>query len=135
MGVRQFGIRPPEGFRQTAEDVCCEDWNVIESMTEWRNFDGEHIQAVEQNLKHHKGSEHSHNIDLHAVIGPGGGAASLTVEPGAEKVARFKILNPGLFVCHCATSPTPKHISNGMYGMILLEPKEGLPPVDKEFYV
>jgi nitrite reductase (NO-forming) len=27
------------------------------------------------------------------------------------------------------------HIGNGMYGLILVEPKEGLPPVDKEYYV
>ncbi len=91
--------------------------------------------TIELHLKNHKGSENTHNIDLHAVTGPGGGATSLTVQPGEEKVARFKMLNPGLFVYHCATSPIPEHISNGMYGMILVEPKEGLPPVDKEFYV
>ena len=90
---------------------------------------------VEMRLSNHSSSTMPHNIDLHAVTGPGGGAeASLTV-PGHESVFTFTALNPGLFVYHCATSPVPMHIANGMYGLILVEPKDGLAPVDKEFYV
>jgi nitrite reductase (NO-forming) len=90
---------------------------------------------VEFHLKNSANSTMPHNIDLHAVTGPGGGAkASLTV-PGGESVFSFTAMNPGLFVYHCATSPVPMHMSNGMYGMILVEPKEGLPKVDREFYV
>jgi nitrite reductase (NO-forming) len=47
----------------------------------------------------------------------------------------FKALNPGLFVYHCATPMVAQHIANGMYGLILVEPEGGLPPVDREFYV
>jgi nitrite reductase (NO-forming) len=76
-----------------------------------------------------------HNIDLHAVTGPGGGAkASLTIA-GHESVFSFTALNPGLYVYHCATSPVPMHMANGMYGMILVEPKGGLPKVEREYYV
>ena len=90
---------------------------------------------VEFHLKNAANSAMPHNIDLHAVTGPGGGgAASLTV-PGQESVFSFTALNPGLYVYHCATSPVPMHIANGMYGMILVEPKAGLPKVDREFYV
>ena len=76
-----------------------------------------------------------HNIDLHGVTGPGGGAASSFTAPGHESQFTFKALNHGLFVYHCATAPVGMHIANGMYGMILVEPPEGLPPVDHEFYV
>ncbi|MDB4879398.1 MAG: nitrite reductase, copper-containing, partial [Gemmatimonadetes bacterium] len=90
---------------------------------------------VELRLKNAKHSTMPHNIDLHAVTGPGGGAhASLTM-PGHETVFTFSALNPGLYIYHCATSPVPMHIANGMYGMILVEPKAGLPKVDREFYV
>ena len=90
---------------------------------------------VEVRLSNHSSSTMPHNIDLHAVTGQGGGAeASLTV-PGHESVFTFTALNPGLYVYHCATSPVPMHIANGMYGLILVEPKEGMQPVDKEFYV
>jgi nitrite reductase (NO-forming) len=44
-------------------------------------------------------------------------------------------LNQGLYVYHCATAPVGMHVANGMYGLILVEPPEGLPPVDHEFYV
>ena len=90
---------------------------------------------VEFHLKNAASSAMPHNIDLHAVTGPGGGGkASLTL-PGGESVFSFTALNPGLFVYHCATSPVPMHMANGMYGMILVEPKAGLPKVDREFYV
>ena len=93
--------------------------------------------TVEVHLKNRKDSQESHNIDFHAVTGPGGGAAMLNTEPGQESKLRFKALNPGLFVYHCATaSPSiPEHISNGMYGVILVEPVGGLKKVDKEYYM
>jgi nitrite reductase (NO-forming) len=90
---------------------------------------------VELRLKNHHTSTVPHNIDLHAVTGPGGGAASSLTMPGGESVFTFAALNPGLYVYHCATSPVPMHIANGMYGMILVEPKAGLPKVDREYYV
>ncbi|WP_417444305.1 copper-containing nitrite reductase [Joostella sp.] len=86
-------------------------------------------------LKNHPDNKLPHNIDLHAVNGPGGGAESSFVAPGHEKTFSFKTLNPGLYVYHCATAPVGMHIANGMYGLILVEPEEGLPPVDKEYYI
>jgi nitrite reductase (NO-forming) len=56
-------------------------------------------------------------------------------KPGEETMFTAKVLNPGLYVYHCATPMVAEHIANGMYGMILVEPEEGLPPVDREFYV
>ncbi len=90
---------------------------------------------VQFHLKNHPDNKLPHNIDLHAVTGPGGGATSSLVAPGHEKVFNFKCLNPGLYVYHCATAPVGMHIANGMYGLILVEPEGGLPPVDKEYYI
>ncbi len=90
---------------------------------------------VEFHLKNHPSSKMPHNIDLHAVTGQGGGAAASFTSPGHESVFSFKALNPGLYVYHCATAPVGMHIANGMYGLILVEPKNGLPKVDKEYYV
>jgi len=91
--------------------------------------------VVELHLNNHPSSKMPHNIDLHAVTGPGGGAASTFTAPGHSSQFTFTALRAGLYVYHCATAPVPMHISNGMYGLILVEPKEGLPPVDREFYV
>lgn len=90
--------------------------------------------TVNLTLKNNPTSLHHHSIDLHAVTGPGGGAAVTMVEPGQSKTLRFKALNPGLFVYHCAHPNVATHMAHGMYGLILVEPKEGLPKVDKEFY-
>ncbi|HXG46334.1 MAG TPA: multicopper oxidase domain-containing protein, partial [Methylomirabilota bacterium] len=90
---------------------------------------------VEFHLANHPSSKMPHNIDLHAVTGPGGGAASSFTAPGHESQFSFKAINPGLYVYHCATAPVGMHVANGMYGLILVEPKEGLPKVDREYYV
>jgi nitrite reductase (NO-forming) len=90
---------------------------------------------VDFTLKNHPSSKMPHNIDLHAVTGPGGGAKATFTAPGHQTNFSFKALNPGLYIYHCATAPVGMHIANGMYGLILVEPKEGLPRVDKEFYV
>jgi len=90
---------------------------------------------VEFTLSNHPDNKLPHNIDLHAVTGPGGGATSSFVAPGHEKKFSFKTLNPGLYVYHCATAPVGMHIANGMYGLILVEPAGGLPKVDKEYYI
>jgi nitrite reductase (NO-forming) len=90
---------------------------------------------VEFHLQNHPTSKMPHNIDLHAVTGPGGGASSSFTAPGHESVFSFTTINPGLYVYHCATAPVGMHIANGMYGLILVEPEGGLPPVDREYYV
>ncbi|WP_221033223.1 copper-containing nitrite reductase [Actomonas aquatica] len=90
---------------------------------------------VEFHLSNHPTSKLPHNIDLHAVTGPGGGAASSFTAPGHSSVFSFQAINPGLYVYHCATAPVPVHVAAGMYGLILVEPRGGLPAVNKEYYV
>lgn len=91
--------------------------------------------TVEFHLKNHPSSKMPHNIDLHGVTGPGGGASSSFTAPGHESQFTFKALNEGIYVYHCATAPVGMHVANGMYGLILVEPPQGLPPVDREYYV
>jgi nitrite reductase (NO-forming) len=90
---------------------------------------------VELTLENPAGNKVAHNIDLHAVTGPGGGAVVTNVAVGETKTFGFKALHPGVYIYHCATAPIDLHISNGMYGLIVIEPEEGLPEVDHEFYV
>jgi nitrite reductase (NO-forming) len=91
--------------------------------------------VVELHLNNHPSSKMPHNIDLHAVTGPGGGATSTFTAPGHSSQFSFTALNPGLYVYHCATAPAGMHVANGMYGLILVEPREGFPPVDREYYI
>jgi nitrite reductase (NO-forming) len=91
--------------------------------------------TVELSLSNHPTSLHPHSIDLHAVTGPGGGSGATKVAPGETKAFRFKALNPGLFIYHCASLNVGLHETHGQYGLILVEPREGLPKVDKEFYL
>ena len=91
--------------------------------------------TVELHFANHPSSKLPHNIDLHAVTGPGGGAASTFTAPGHKSQFTFRALNAGLYVYHCATAPVGMHIANGMYGLIYVQPETPLPPVDHEYYV
>jgi nitrite reductase (NO-forming) len=91
--------------------------------------------TVEVHLKNAADSSMIHSVDFHAATGPGGGATATQVDPGHEKMVKFKALVPGIYVYHCATPMVAHHIANGMYGLILVEPEGGLPPVDHELYV
>nr|WP_101115798.1 copper-containing nitrite reductase [Neisseria meningitidis] len=91
--------------------------------------------TVEVEFSNNPSSTVPHNVDFHAATGQGGGAAATFTAPGRTSTFSFKALQPGLYIYHCAVAPVGMHIANGMYGLILVEPKEGLPKVDKEFYI
>ena len=91
--------------------------------------------TVEVKLTNAANSENPHNVDFHAVTGPGGGGVATMASPGETKGFTFKALNPGLYVYHCAAPMAAQHIANGMYGLILVEPEGGMSKADREFYL
>lgn len=91
--------------------------------------------TVEVEFSNNPSSTVPHNVDFHAATGQGGGAAATFTAPGRTSTFSFKALQAGLYIYHCAVAPVGMHIANGMYGLLLVEPKEGLPKVDKEFYI
>jgi nitrite reductase (NO-forming) len=140
----EIGVRPPQTVRVDLETVEVEgqlgDGTTYTYWTFGGQVPGPFIRVrvgdtLEVHLKNVANSKMAHSVDLHAVTGPGGGAVMTTTAPGEETMFTAKMLNPGLYVYHCATPMVAEHISNGMYGMILVEPEEGLPHVDHEFYV
>lgn len=143
-------VPPPIGDREPTEiDVVLTTQELVahlDSGTTFRywTFDGTvpgpMIRArvgdtINVTIKNPLDSQMVHNIDFHAATGPGGGGGASFAAPGETNTFSFKALKPGLYVYHCATPPVAMHISNGMYGMILVEPEDGLPPVDHEWYV
>lgn len=73
-----------------------------------------------------------HSVDFHAArIAPN--VAFRDVQPGASVHYTFTADDPGAFMFHCGTKPVLAHIANGMYGAIIVEPRQPLPRVDKEY--
>ncbi|MFB6130164.1 MAG: copper-containing nitrite reductase [Salinigranum sp.] len=91
--------------------------------------------TVSFTLKNLPDNVHPHNVDMHAIYGTGGGNVATTATPGKENAEKFKATYPGAFIYHCAVPNLDMHISSGMFGMIVVEPKDGLPEVDREFYL
>jgi nitrite reductase (NO-forming) len=141
---KPLGARAPKLVKYSIETVelkgRLDDGTTFTYWTFGRKVPGPMLRVkagdtVEVALSNARTSKQLHSIDLHAVTGGMGGGAHTQVAPGETKTITFKALNPGLYVYHCATPSVPHHISAGMYGLILVEPADGLPKVDKEFYV
>jgi nitrite reductase (NO-forming) len=139
-----IGVREPKTVRIDLEAVEVEGQLADGTTYKYWTFNGQVPgpffrvrvgDTIEVHMKNSTTSTMAHSVDFHAVTGPGGGATMSQTKPGEETMFTAKALNPGLFVYHCATPMVAEHIANGMYGMILVEPEEGLPPVDREFYV
>lgn len=132
--VRELNLETTEVLSEIAPGITFNYWTFNNTVPGplFRVSEGDIVRVT---IKNNATSLHSHNVDFHAATGPGGGGAVSVVAPGETKVFTFKALNPGLFVYHCAVPNMAVHMAHGMYGLILVEPKEGLPEVDKEFYV
>lgn len=133
-GIVRFELTAREVIAEVADGITFNYW-TYDNQVPGPMFRVQEGQTIEVTLHNDPSSLHPHNIDFHAVTGPGGGGAVTTVEPGESATFQWKALNPGLYVYHCATANISTHNAHGQYGMILVEPKEGLPEVDHEFYV
>jgi len=140
----EIGVRDPQTVRIDLEAVEIEGQLGDGTTYTYWTFNGQVPgpfyrvrvgDTIEVHMKNLTNSTMAHSVDFHAVTGPGGGATMTQTAPGEETMFTAKALNPGLYVYHCATPMVAQHIANGMYGLILVEPEEGLPPVDREFYV
>jgi nitrite reductase (NO-forming) len=140
----QTGPREPQTVRIDLETIEIEGQLADGTTYKYWTFNGKVPgpfyrvrvgDTIEVHLRNLTNSTMAHSVDFHAVTGPGGGATMTQTAPGEETMFTAKALNPGLYVYHCATPMVASHIANGMYGLILVEPEEGLPPVDREFYV
>lgn len=133
-GVVKISLTTKEVISEVAPGIFFNYW-TFDKQVPGPMLRIQHGDTVELTLTNDLSSLHDHNIDLHAVTGPGGGASVTYVAPGETKTVQWKALNPGLYIYHCAMPNVSTHNSHGQYGLILVEPEEGLTPVDKEFYL
>ena len=89
---------------------------------------------IEFTLKNDKANKNSHSVDFHAArvdvvkdFEP--------VKPGESKTWSFQATFPGTFFYHCGADPMIQHIARGMYGVIIIDPKDpkAMPKADREY--
>jgi FtsP/CotA-like multicopper oxidase with cupredoxin domain len=72
------------------------------------------------NAKAHSLHMHSiHSADMDGVEGPGG-----TIAPGNSFTYEFIAQPYGVYPYHCHVNPIADHINRGLYGMMIIDPKE-----------
>ncbi|MDO8360394.1 MAG: multicopper oxidase domain-containing protein [Devosia sp.] len=139
-----IGVRPPQTVSVDLETVevtgRLADNTAYHYWTFGSRVPGPFVRArvgdtINVTLTNRADSSEKHSVDFHAATAPGGGHYATEAAPGESRSFSFKALKPGLYVYHCAVPEAAVHIANGMYGLILVEPEEPLPPVDREFYV
>src|SRR6185503_16519469 len=133
-GVVEVSLTTKEVIAEMADGTTFNYW-TFDSTVPGPFIRVQEGDTVRLTIHNDETSVHPHNVDFHAVTGPGGGGAATIVAPGETKMFTFKAMNAGLFIYHCAFGNPGLHMTHGMYGLILVEPKGGLPPVDEEFYV
>lgn len=125
----------PDGMVMTADGVVLDDAEVLPDGS-IKLGTGEVVGGGDMTAEEHTAAGHGeHSIDLHAAEGALGGADYIRTGPNESRTFQFKALKPGIYIYHCGSPHVATHVANGMYGMILVEPKGGLPEVDKEFYI
>jgi nitrite reductase (NO-forming) len=90
--------------------------------------------TIRVHLKNPATNQMAHSIDFHASQVAWNDEMT-SINPGQEKVYEWKAEYAGVWMYHCGTNPALHHIANGMYGMVIVEPREGLPKVDSEFAI
>jgi nitrite reductase (NO-forming) len=88
--------------------------------------------TVRIHLKNPATNQLAHSVDFHASQVAWNDEMT-SINPGEEKLYEWHADYAGVWMYHCGTAPALHHIANGMFGMVIVEPKEGLPPVDAEF--
>lgn len=81
-------------------------------------------------------NKNSHSMDFHAgrfdVLGE-----FEAIKPGEKKSYTWKAEHPGVWIYHCGADSMSEHISRGMYGVVIVDPKEGYtdayPKPDREY--
>ncbi len=90
---------------------------------------------VEVTVSNPANGKMAHAIDFHSAHAPEGGAVASQTEIGKQTTFAFRATTPGLYLYHCGAQPVSVHIGKGMFGLMLVEPKEGLAKVDREYYL
>ena len=91
---------------------------------------------VDFKLINPKSNKNSHSMDFHAAevhvleeFAP--------VKPGQTKHFKFEAKRAGVWMYHCGASVMAQHIARGMYGVIIVDPKDGyskdFPKPDREY--
>ena len=88
--------------------------------------------TVRITLKNPETNSMPHSIDFHSSM-VAWNDEMRSINPGEELVYEYQAKYAGVYMYHCGTAPALHHIANGMFGMIIVEPEGGLPPVDHEF--
>jgi FtsP/CotA-like multicopper oxidase with cupredoxin domain len=97
-----------------------------------RVTEGDHVKVTFINAGNHPHSMHFHGVHPAGMDGVFDEASGM-VQPGGRFVYEFDAEPFGVHLYHCHTAPLAAHISRGLYGAFIIDPKEPWDPVDHEY--
>ncbi|HEY9696868.1 MAG TPA: multicopper oxidase domain-containing protein [Trichocoleus sp.] len=125
--IREFQIIGETSTLQLNDAVSYAAWDYngrVPGPT-LRATEGDRIRVVFLNKGGHSHTMHFHGI--HSAESDG----TKPIRNGTATIYEFDADPYGVHLYHCHVSPVTRHISKGMHGMFIVDPKEGRPPADE----
>ena len=125
-GPKTFDVVAKDVVRYVADDVPCAGWSFDGTIPgrALRVVEGDTIDVT---FRVDPAANAHHSLDFHSAKTPPD-QSFRTIEPGEELKWSFVAKYPGAYMYHCGTPRILMHIGAGMYGAMIVDPKEGWPP-------
>lgn len=125
--VREYRLEARTSAVQLNQAVTFNTWNVNSRVPgpTLRATQGDRIRVVFLNQ-----GGHSHSLHFHGIHPPEMDGIK-PVRHGSATIYEFDAEPYGVHVYHCHISPVTRHISKGLYGMLIVDPPKPRPPADE----
>jgi hypothetical protein len=130
ISTNTYGLgKPMITTNQTYKPVIFHAWTFNGTVPgpTLRLTQGDHVQVTVINAKDSEFPHSWHVHSIHAGIMDGMSGAAGMIEPGQKFVYDFIANPPGVYPYHCHMAPVEEHVSRGLYGMMIIDPKTPRP--------
>ncbi|MCC7024189.1 MAG: multicopper oxidase domain-containing protein [Thermomicrobiales bacterium] len=132
-GSKAFSLVARDVVQYVAEDVACAAW-CFDDTIPGRAFRVVEGDTVDITFRVDAGANAHHSLDFHSAKTPPD-KSFRTIMPGEELEWSFVAKHPGAFMYHCGTPQILMHIGAGMYGAMIVDPREGWPEAQELVFV
>ncbi len=138
-GAKRIEILARDAVLYVAKEVPYAGW-TFDGTIPGRTLRVREGDTIDFTLKIDPNAATAHSLDFHsAKTAPD--TSYKTIMPGEEFSWTFTAGVPGAYLYHCGTPPVLMHLGAGMYGAMIVDPKDGWSPaqelifVQSEFYL
>jgi nitrite reductase (NO-forming) len=129
VGIKDIIVTAKDVVKYVAKDVPFGGWGYDGTIPGpmFRVVEGDTVNVT---FRVDSAANAHHSLDFHSAITPPE-KNYRTILPGEELIWSFVAGVPGTFMYHCGTPKVLMHIGSGLYGAMVVDPKEGWAPAQE----